>query len=215
MNEMYDDWNINGMPGEYVFSEGEFYNVGHEDERWKRSELPGVLVSDQGRFFDADKRHFVKPTHGDREGHKAVKITKNGKHLQKYAHRLIANAFIPNPNNLPEVRHLNDCPSDNEIENLAWGTHSDNVRDAIQNGRTYTASVEIRDKSLESVRKPVKATNENTGKELYFRSVNDAARGTGAQQANVCKVLSGIRSRTVGHKYEYISKEEYNEKRSN
>lgn len=51
-------------------------------------------------------------------------------------HVLLAKHFIPNPNNYPVVRHLNDIKSDNRLENLAWGTHADNSKDAIKNGLT-------------------------------------------------------------------------------
>ena len=50
-------------------------------------------------------------------------------------HRLIAECFIPNPNNYPLVRHLNDNKFDIRIENLAWGTKSDNMNDAVLNGK--------------------------------------------------------------------------------
>lgn len=55
-------------------------------------------------------------------------------------HRLVAEAFIPNPNKLPVVRHLNDSPLDNRLENLSWGTQRDNTNDAIRNGthRSWT-----------------------------------------------------------------------------
>ena len=55
-------------------------------------------------------------------------------------HREMAKAFIPNPNNLPLVRHLNDDKLDNRLENLAWGTWSDNMADALRNGRNKNAN---------------------------------------------------------------------------
>lgn len=58
----------------------------------------------------------------------------NGKKVNKSQHRLIAECFIPNPNNYPLVRHLNDIKSDVCIKNLAWGTKSDNMKDAVMNG---------------------------------------------------------------------------------
>lgn len=211
---MNKNWDIEGVPSNIIFGDY-FPNIGYEDERWKKASLPDLYVSDCGRFYDAKNKRFVKPTHGDREGHKSIKITKNGVHMQKYAHRIIAEAFIPNPDKLPIVRHLDDEPENNCLDNLAWGTQSDNVRDAMKNGKSHFVSPEEREKGIDPMRKPVKAIREHDGKELYFRSVIESAKGTGAQQANVSKVLCGLRPRTVGHRYEYISKEEYNEKRSN
>lgn len=50
-------------------------------------------------------------------------------------HRLVAEAYIPNPDNLPVVMHLDDNPSNNRVENLRWGTQKQNVYDAINKGR--------------------------------------------------------------------------------
>jgi len=50
--------------------------------------------------------------------------------LKKGVHVLVANAFIPNPNNLPEVNHINHIPSDNAVGNLEWVTHAENLEAA-------------------------------------------------------------------------------------
>lgn len=50
-------------------------------------------------------------------------------------HRIVAQAFHDNPESKPLVRHLNDVRVDNRAENLAWGTHSENVSDAARNGK--------------------------------------------------------------------------------
>lgn len=50
------------------------------------------------------------------------------------ANRLVAYAFIPNPNNYPVAMHKNNIKTDNRVENLKWGTHSDNSKDAHKDG---------------------------------------------------------------------------------
>lgn len=63
-------------------------------------------------------------------------VLRNGSRIREdLTHRLVAEAFLLNPDNLPVVRHLNDVKTDNRAENLAWGTHSDNMDDALRNGR--------------------------------------------------------------------------------
>ena len=56
-----------------------------------------------------------------------VQLMINGKQRLCYVHRLVAEAFIPNPDNLPEVNHKNEDKYDNRVENLEWCTHSYNV----------------------------------------------------------------------------------------
>ena len=55
-----------------------------------------------------------------------LRCTLNQKIYQK--HRIVASQFIPNPNNLPEVDHINGISTDNHIENLRWVTKSDNLK---------------------------------------------------------------------------------------
>jgi hypothetical protein len=52
-----------------------------------------------------------------------------------YVHRLVAEAFIPNADNLPFVMHLDDNRANNHVENLRWGTHDDNMADMVSKER--------------------------------------------------------------------------------
>jgi hypothetical protein len=70
-----------------------------------------------------------------RDGYLCVNLNKEGLRTSFKLHRLLAMTFIPNPNNLPYVRHLNDNRLDNRLVNLAWGTQKDNIKDALSNGR--------------------------------------------------------------------------------
>lgn len=200
------DWPIEGIPSEFVTENA--CNVDYEDERWLDTDLPNICVSNYGRFYNVKTKRFLTPTHGDSQGHKAIKT----KTKQAYAHREIAKAFIPNPDNLPIVRHLDDDRSNNVIENLAWGTQKDNHNDAVRNG-TYRPITDMdRKKGIEKTSKPVKLTNIKTGEVVYAMSTGEAARLIGSHQSNVWKVINKERQHTKGYTAEYISKEEFYEK---
>lgn len=90
-------------------------------------------VSSQGRIWSVVSQHYLKQkiNHG---GYCAVNLyAKNGKMKQERVHRLVAIAFIDNPNNFSVVNHLNGIKTDNRVENLEWTTQKENVRHAYDN----------------------------------------------------------------------------------
>lgn len=66
--------------------------------------------------------------------HLHVTLSKEGRKQQPAVHRLVAEAFIPNPDGLPMVLHWDDNPANNHHSNLRWGTSGSNRADAVRNG---------------------------------------------------------------------------------
>ena len=108
-------------------------------------------VSSKGRVRSKDrvtgaKNGYTRTVNGEIlnpwlvEGYPRVSLSKRGQGHQKHVHRILAEAFIPNPDNHPLVRHLNDVRDDNRVENLAWGTVSDNEHDKVRNGNNTQAN---------------------------------------------------------------------------
>lgn len=86
------------------------------------------------------KGQKMKPMVNDKNGYPYVTLTSNAKQTRYTIHRLVAKAFLPNPENHPVVRHLDDVPSHNYVSNLAWGTFTDNGIDARENGRNQNTN---------------------------------------------------------------------------
>jgi len=88
------------------------------------------LIAEDGELLDIRSDYKVKspkPMHMGNAGYWTYKIKdKNGKHKSFTAHRLVALAFVPNPENKKEVDHINGIKTDNRVENLRWVTRSEN-----------------------------------------------------------------------------------------
>jgi len=105
------------------------------------------------------KEHIMKQTTANSEYYR-VPLT-NKEHLKKYylVHRLVAQAFIPNPNNLPQVNHKDGNKSNNCVNNLEWITREDNIKHAYKMGLNpsrkkiieYIDSLECRIERLEKI----------------------------------------------------------------
>ena len=81
------------------------------------------------------KRELILKPRVSKNGYLYLNLWESSKGRAKKIHRLVAEAFLPNPENLPVVNHLNCVKTDNRVENLEWTTHSGNALHASQNGR--------------------------------------------------------------------------------
>lgn len=84
-------------------------------------------VSDFGRVVNLRTGRYLKPS-VNHKGYLIVQLYDNGKSRTKRVHRLVAEAFIPNPGNLPEVDHIDTDRQNNVVTNLRWVTGSSNTR---------------------------------------------------------------------------------------
>ncbi|MFD2757075.1 HNH endonuclease [Gulosibacter faecalis] len=105
------------------------------DEIWRPTHIRGdrYEVSNLGRVRSnwCGGRILVQAVIPD-DGHKTVKFFFDGKQRNVYVHQLVAKAFLEETG--PLVRHLNGDPGDNRVANLAYGTNSDNMLDAVRHG---------------------------------------------------------------------------------
>lgn len=88
------------------------------EEIWKEiQDYPGYKVSNLGRVVNKHGR-IMKPN--NIRGYELILLTKDKKQYNRFVHRLVALAFIPNPDNLPYINHKDECKNNNCVDNLEW-----------------------------------------------------------------------------------------------
>lgn len=98
----------------------------------KITDYESYYIYSDGKVFNSSTGKFLKGSIGE-GGYHYYRLSKNNKKKMFYAHRLVAEHFIDNPNNLPIVNHIDGNKLNNNIENLEWSSYSSNVKHAHQN----------------------------------------------------------------------------------
>lgn len=151
-------------------------------------------VSDKGNVYSVERKDTLgrkwggltlKPAY-DKDGYITVSLCKNGIRKSKTIHRLVAQTFIPNPNNYLEINHKDENKTNNHVENLEWCTRKYNNN---HGKRT--------EKAIQKISKKVKAVNVKTGEVLTFNSVREAGR-KGYSKGSVSSACRGIHKSNNG-----------------
>lgn len=112
-------------------------------EEWK--EVPGYEglyeVSNTGNVRSLIKNKIIKGFI-NRCGYRLVGLTKNGIFKRFQVHRLVAQAFIPNPDNLPQINHKDENPSNNMVDNLEWCDATYNINYGARTDRVKKTQIE-------------------------------------------------------------------------
>jgi hypothetical protein len=129
-------------------------------------------------------------------GYQYVSLCKNGERKNRFIHRLVAEAFIANPNNKEQVNHLDGDKANNRRDNLEWVTPSENIIHAHKIGRIKTT-----EKMRETTRlRSIKTTKDKlTGK--IYESLKAACEDTNQNYVNT---ISRIYSKSPNCRFEYI-----------
>lgn len=101
-------------------------------------DFDGYQISNLGRIYSKKRRACLKVKRLAGHGYYQVRLSKDGKYVYKNLHRIIAETFIPNPNNLRTVNHINGNKLDNRLENLEWANDCRQQHEACLLGLKHT-----------------------------------------------------------------------------
>lgn len=150
-------------------------------ENWKDIEgYEGRFqVSDAGRV--RNKTGVIIGQETTQRGYLRVTFTENKTRKRFRVHRLVASAFIPNPDNLPQIDHINGDKTDNRVENLRWVTNRENCNYA----------------NKREPRKGMVVAFDKDGNETAYPSMSAAAREMGVSRYGVMAAIGGEQKTTA------------------
>lgn len=168
--------------------------------------IPRMIIRNKGSYFSKGK---ILSPYKDENGYLYVSLCKNGKPKSFFVHRLVALAFIPNPESKPHIDHINTITFDNRVENLRWCTPFENSNNPITLER-----VRINGHSVETTKKNMASRKNNhkynAPKRVFqytidgnliatYESISEARKITGIE--NIGCVTRGERNKAGGYKW--------------
>ena len=122
----------------------------------------------------------IKPQRANNRGYITITLWRNSKPFNTTVHRLVAEAFVPNGDNKPQVNHVDGDITNNRADNLEWVTDNENkAHSSIDVGGTQRP------------KKAVVVTEKDTGKVFAFQGLREAERALNLDHGTVMKVLKG------------------------
>lgn len=142
-------------------------------------DFPNYYITEDGRVWSEWRKHFLSEIIMPKGYHRVV-LSKNNKSYNFLVHRLVAEAFVPNPNKKPCVNHIDCNPENNHYSNLEWVTHKENnnyAEHGRKNGLAHAKAVyQIDPKTDQRI--------------AYFESAREAAKSLNIRATNIGAVCN-------------------------
>jgi len=174
---------------------------------WKTiTGYPNYQISTNGDVFSTNINKIMSPKK-HYKGYLYVTLSNAGDTKAFKIHRLVAQAFLPNPNNLPQVNHIDGDKTNNNYKNLEWCTNSENVKHSYNTGlrKRYKGSDSPLYQKYPITRwdlKAVKCCRIGTYDWKYYPSIANCARDLGISPKYIGQCLAGKKSRYNGYVFE-------------
>lgn len=191
-------------------------------EEWRDiEEFPGYQVSNEGRVRSFYKKQKKSGSWGgtervlceepqrilgqsdDGNGYMKVFLQNGEKRRCVKVHRLVAEAFVDNPEGYDTVDHIKSGPDgklDNTPDNLRWISRRDNIQKAYKDGMC--------DARIRRSKKPIMAYDDWTGDELYFSSIEEASNSLNVDRTSISHALKDERVLNKRYRVDYAGRED-------
>lgn len=154
--------------------------------------FPMYSVTDQGQIYSEHSNRFLTPELNKSKGYLRVTLYVEGKRKKLLVHVLVAESFIPNPDNKPYINHINGNKLDNSVGNLEWVTHAENMSHAFSTGLNENPQ----GSSARNYKGDILVFRE--GVHIDTLSGNIDMRNKGYSPSGVSQVLNGVRKTHKG-----------------
>ena len=145
-------------------------------------------ITSCGRVWSYQNKCFLKPQL-NKKGYLQVSLYKNGNRKVIRIHKLVAEAYLPNPNNLPQINHKDECKTNNCLQNLEWCNAKYNVN--------YGSRI---DRIAASNKKPILQYDLDGNFVREWPSATDVGKEV---KGNICNCLKGKLPTAYGYKWKY------------
>lgn len=147
-------------------------------------EFPGYFITEDGKIFSNRKYNELHEMtlKEDKDGYLEIGIYKNNKRYFRRVHRLVAQTFIPNPENYSQVNHKDGNRSNNNVSNLEWCTCSQNLKHSFK---------ELNRNPSITTNKIVILTNLQSGEIKKFNSIKECASYVNMSYEHIGRILNG------------------------
>lgn len=162
--------------------------------------FPNYSVSDDGKVRN-DRRGKPKALNKRPDGYLGVDLYGNGHRTTAKVHRLVGDAFLPNPDGLPQINHKDGNKYNNSVDNLEWVSAEDNMKHAVKNGLWHPSYGMLGKENPNAGRPGIRVRIIETGEE--FQSITDCAEAINGNDRHICDCLSGRQRTHRGYHFEY------------